>query len=101
MKVMAEGRGFIAVPTIAAGEAEKRYGFQIIGSVPNVTSNCTPSRRNGGSNILPWRRSRSSQRPPRPPNLEGTARLNPAVRAEILAGRRKTASEELFVRNGF
>lgn len=35
MKVMAaEGRGFIAVPTIAAGEAEKRYGFQIIGSVP-------------------------------------------------------------------
>jgi LysR family transcriptional activator of nhaA len=34
MTVMAaEGRGFIAVPTIAAQEAEKRYGFEIIGRV--------------------------------------------------------------------
>lgn len=32
MKVMAaEGRGFIAVPTIALDEAVKRYGFQVIG----------------------------------------------------------------------
>ena len=32
MKVMAtEGRGFIAVPTVALDEAVKRYGFQIIG----------------------------------------------------------------------
>jgi LysR family transcriptional activator of nhaA len=34
MTVMAaEGRGFIAVPSIAAQEAEKRYGFEIIGRV--------------------------------------------------------------------
>ena len=32
MKVMAaEGRGFIAVPTVAMDEAVKRYGFQMIG----------------------------------------------------------------------
>lgn len=32
MKVMAtEGRGFIAVPTVALDEAVKRYGFQMIG----------------------------------------------------------------------
>ncbi|MBX7206690.1 MAG: LysR family transcriptional regulator [Verrucomicrobiaceae bacterium] len=32
MKVMAaEGRGFIAVPAIAAGEAVARYGYQVIG----------------------------------------------------------------------
>ena len=32
MKVMAtEGRGFIAVPTVALDEAGKRYGFQMIG----------------------------------------------------------------------
>ena len=34
MKVMAaEGRGFIALPTVALDEAVKRYGFQIIGAV--------------------------------------------------------------------
>jgi LysR family transcriptional activator of nhaA len=32
MKIMAaEGRGFIAVPTVALGEAVKRYGFRLIG----------------------------------------------------------------------
>ena len=32
MKVMAsEGRGFIAVPTVAVNEARERYGFQVIG----------------------------------------------------------------------
>ena len=32
MKVMAaEGRGFIAVPTVTMDEAMKRYGFQVIG----------------------------------------------------------------------
>ena len=32
MKVMAsEGRGFIAMPTVAVNEARERYGFQIIG----------------------------------------------------------------------
>lgn len=36
MKVMAaEGRGFIAVPTVALDEAVKRYGFQIIGQAKN------------------------------------------------------------------
>ena len=36
MKVMAaEGRGFIAVPTVALGEAIKRYGFQVIGHAKN------------------------------------------------------------------
>jgi LysR family transcriptional activator of nhaA len=35
MKVMAaEGRGFIAVPTVAVHEATKRYGFQIVGDAP-------------------------------------------------------------------
>ena len=32
MKVMAvEGRGFIAVPTVALEEAVKHYGFRVIG----------------------------------------------------------------------
>jgi hypothetical protein len=32
MKVMAaEGRGFIAVPTVAADDALKHYGFQAVG----------------------------------------------------------------------
>jgi LysR family transcriptional activator of nhaA len=32
MKVMAsEGRGFIAVPTVAAREAVGRYGFKVVG----------------------------------------------------------------------
>lgn len=36
MKVMAsEGRGFIAVPTVAAREAVGRYGFQVIGQTEN------------------------------------------------------------------
>jgi LysR family transcriptional activator of nhaA len=36
MKVMAaEGRGFIAVPTVALGEAVKRYAFQMIGQAKN------------------------------------------------------------------
>ena len=36
MKVMAaEGRGFIAVPTVALDEAIKRYGFQVIGHAKN------------------------------------------------------------------
>jgi len=36
MKVMAaEGRGFIAVPTVALDEAVKRYGFQVIGHAKN------------------------------------------------------------------
>lgn len=36
MKVMAaEGRGFIVVPTIALGEAVKRFGFQLIGHAKN------------------------------------------------------------------
>ena len=36
MKVMAtEGRGFIAVPTVALDEAVKRYDFQIIGHARN------------------------------------------------------------------
>ena len=35
MKVMAsEGRGFIAVPTVAADEARHRYGFQFVGRAP-------------------------------------------------------------------
>lgn len=36
MKVMAaEGRGFIAVPTMALEEAVKRYGFQVVGDARN------------------------------------------------------------------
>ena len=35
MKVMAaEGRGFIAVPTVAVRDAVSRYGFQIVGATP-------------------------------------------------------------------